>query len=152
MEIVLLLVAAGLFALGCTRFFMFKYRMRNYSKTKSIVTNISIETRYFTAAGTEITRTVYEHYAPTRALYKNVSYYSPEITYEANDGQVYTGTWWTEMPGRLPYNIGEKIEIYYNPSNPPQFFLYDKMMMFYEPLLLAFIGGAGVVFFASVML
>lgn len=130
---------------------MFKYRMKKYERTKAEVVNFEIESRYFSSDGTEISKNTFENKAWRPPFWKEVNYYSPEISYKANDGQDYTGTWWTEMPGKLPYNIGEFIEIYFNPDRPGQFFLYDKMMMFWEPLLLLFIGATGMIFMSFYM-
>ena len=152
MELALLILSSGLFILGSYRLLMFRKRIKRYEKIKATVTNINIESRFFSSDGTEITKNDYLSYSQSRAMYKEVHYYSPEITYTFNEGNTYTGTWWTEMAGTLPFNIGERIDIYSNPRNPAKFFLYDKTMMFWEPLLLLAIGLAGIIFFLTYMI
>lgn len=146
MELALFCLFAGLFLLGLVRFLIFRLRMKKYNQTKAEVVNFEIESRFFSSDGTEISKMTYESKQWKPTFWKKVDYYSPEIQYMADDGQLYIGTWWTEMPGKLPYNIGEIIPIYYNPSRPGKFFLYDKIMMFWEPLLLVVIGTAGMIF------
>lgn len=146
MELGLFSLSAGLFLLGIYRYLLFRYRLRKYERTKAEVINFDVESRYFSSDGTEITRAQFENKAWLPAFWKKVDYYSPEINYTANDGEQYTGTWWTEMPGKLPYNIGERIEIYFHPETPRKFFLYDKMMMFWEPMLMMFVGAMGMGF------
>ncbi len=145
MELILLLFSSGLLLLGITRLFTFKYRLRHYVKSKGTISNYEIETKYFSTGGIEVDKDQYDRFAKI-SNWKRVKYYSPEITYHADNGQDYSGTWWTEMPNGIPHNIGELVEIYYNPEMPQKFFIYDKLMMFWEPLLIATIGLSGVCF------
>lgn len=97
MEVIILCCAAGLLLLGAFRFFMFRLRLKRYTKEKGIITNYDVETRYFSTDGTEIEKSEYNRYSGL-SNFKKVKYYSPEITYQANDGLEYSGTWWVEMP------------------------------------------------------
>ena len=145
MELILLCFSSGLVILGITRYLIFKYRLRHYTKSKGVIINYEVETKYFSTGGVEVDEVQYDRFSKI-SNWKRVKYYSPEISYHANDGHEYNGTWWTEMPNGIPRNIGELVEIFYNPDKPRQFFMYDKMMMFWEPLLLTIIGILGMGF------
>ena len=134
-----------LFLLGILRFFTFRHRLKYYIKVKGTISNYQIETKFFSTGGVEVDKDQYTRFSKI-SNWKRVHYYSPEITYHANDGMDYCGTWWIELPNGLPHNIGELVDIYYNPSKPGKFFMYDKTMMILEPLLLSGIGIAGVIF------
>ena len=149
MVIALLVLSLFVFAFGVVRLLIFKRRLKKYDKVKAEVTNLLIESRYVNRRGTVISENDYmTYYRYYDRDWREVKYYSPELTYYANDGEAYTGNWWTETKGRLPFNIGEKVEIYCHPEQPAKFFMYDKVMMFYEPLIVAVIGLVGVVFFS----
>ena len=124
---------------------MFRFRLKKYIKTKGTISNYQIETKYFSTGGVEVDKDQYDRFSKI-SNWKRVKYYSPEITYHANDGLDYSGTWWTELPNGIPHNIGELVDIYYNPDRPGKFFMYDKTMMVWEPLLITAIGLAGVIF------
>ena len=145
MEVLLLCISSGLLLLGVARFLMFRFRLKKYIKTKGTISNYQIETKYFSTGGVEVDKDQYDRFSKI-SNWKRVKYYSPEITYHANDGLDYSGTWWIELPNGIPHNIGELVEIYYNPDKPGKFFMYDKTMMVWEPLLITAIGLAGVIF------
>ena len=145
MELILLLFSSGLLILGITRFLIFRHRLRHYVKSKGTISNYDVETKYFSTGGVEVDEDQYTRFSKI-SNWKRVKYYSPEITYHAIDGHDYSGTWWTEMPNGIPHNIGELVTIYYNPDMPQKFFIHDKLMMFWEPLLLSTIGLLGVGF------
>lgn len=144
MEAMLIILSAGLFSLGLVRFLNFKFRLHKYTKTKATITDYEIETKYFSSSGIETDKAQYDRFSPV-SNWKKVGYYSPQLTYQAHDNMEYEGTWWIEMPNGIPHNIGELVEIYYNPDKPGKFFMYDKTMMFIEPMLLMGIGLAGII-------
>ena len=145
MELIILFFSCGLLTVGIIRYFIFRHRLRHYIKSKGTISNYEVETKYFSTGGVEVDEEQYSRFSKI-SNWKIIKYYSPEITYHANDGLDYSGTWWTEMPNGIPHNIGELVEIYYNPDMPQKFFMYDKMMMFWEPLLVATLGILGVGF------
>ena len=145
MAVLLLCISSCLVLLGIARFITFRLRIKKYIKTKGTISNYQVETKYFSTGGVEVDKDQYTRFSKI-SNWKKIQYYSPEITYLANDNLEYSGTWWIELPNGLPHNIGELVEIYYNPVRPGKFFMYDKTMMFWEPLLITFIGLAGVVF------
>ena len=145
MEVILLCLSSGLLILGASRFIMFQLRLKKYVKTRGTITNYEIETKYFSTGGVEVDRDQFNRFSRI-ANWKRVNYYSPDITYHAIDGNEYCGTWWIELPNGIPHNIGELVDIYYNPKKPGKFFMYDRVMMLGEPLLLLGIGLAGVIF------
>ena len=148
MELILLIFSGGLFTLGLTRYLIFRYRLKHYTRAKGTISNYDVETKYFSTSGVEVDE---EQYVRNSKIsnWKKVKYYSPEITYHSNDGNDYSGTWWTEMPSGIPHNMGELVDIWYNPELPGKFFMYDKMMMFWEPLLLCSLGLLGMGFMIS---
>lgn len=145
MELIILCFSCGLLILGLARYFLFKARLRKYIKCKGMISNYEVETKFFSTGGVEVDEDQYTRFSSI-SNWKKIKYYSPEITYHADDGNDYCGTWWTEMPGGIPHNIGELVEIYYHPDRPQKFFMYDKMMMFWEPLLLCVLGTIGACF------
>lgn len=145
MELLLICISGGLLFLGIVRFLVFQYRLKNYIKAKGTISNYQVETKYFSTGGVEVDKDQYDRFV-TISNWKKVKYYSPEITYHANDGLDYSGTWWTELPNGIPHNIGELVDIYYHPDKPGKFFMYDKTMMVWEPALIMLLGITGVVF------
>ena len=97
LEALLVIVSFGLFVLGLLRFVMFRRRLKKYTKTKATITNYDIETRFFSSSGIETDRDQYERFKGI-ANWKKVGYYSPVLTYHADDDEDYQGTWWIEMP------------------------------------------------------
>jgi hypothetical protein len=154
MEMVILAVSAALMLFGLYRFIKFRLKLKNYNRTKAEVTNMDVETRYYIQSQygrgrgslEEITKEEYDQFLLVGGHVRTARKFSPELTYTAEDGNTYTGTWWTDTPGSLPFNIGERIEIYYSPADPRKFFMFDKMMMVWEPVILYFIGLIGVIF------
>lgn len=151
MELIVLLFSFGLLSLGVIRFLTFRYRLKHYIKTKGTISNYDVETKYFSTGGVEVDEDQYSRFSQI-SNWKKVKYYSPEITYHTKDGLDYSGTWWTEMPNGIPHNLGELVDIYYNPAIPGKFFMYDKMMMLWEPLLLSSIGVVGIIFMITQLL
>ncbi|MCU0355878.1 MAG: DUF3592 domain-containing protein [Cytophagales bacterium] len=68
--------------------------------------------------------------------------YYPTVQFTANDGKTYTAY---SNSGSNPsaYEVGENVEIYYNPDNPMDILLPDFFSLWGVPLIL---GGIGLVF------
>jgi hypothetical protein len=64
--------------------------------------------------------------------------YTPEVTYIV-EGKTYTyHSWSSQSPS--PYQVGDPIEIYYDPNDPAQASLNSFISLWFGPLMLA---GAG---------
>ena len=74
MELVVLLFSSGLLILGVSRYFMFRYRLKHYTKCKGTITNYDIETKYFSTGGVEVDQDQYERFSKI-SNWKKVKYW-----------------------------------------------------------------------------
>lgn len=69
--------------------------------------------------------------------------YAPEFTYEA-EGKTYK-THTNAYSSPMPYGIGEKVELLYEPDSPSHFIIKEEKLPFYKLMVYIF-GGVGLLF------
>lgn len=116
------LIPAGiLFIIFGIAVFVINNNNKDYIETESVVSNVTLEEDAYTDTdGNTVEAT-----------------YSVEVKYTV-DGQEYEA----ELPGMSKLNIGEKVKIYYNPTDPSQITQTKSMIL---PIVIIAVGVAALV-------